>query len=269
MNSKQEIGECIYCGSKHVDLSDEHILPYSLGGKEILQQASCETCARITSQLEGSVSRNMLGSLRTALDYPTYHKKSRPPLQVVASVEGISWRVTVEPSEYPLFVVLPQLKLLGGAFDGHCPDPPSICHGAWIQPIRMIGVGKFVEIGADTITAESVIDVHSFLRVVAKIGYCAVVWSCGFEAVQGALVVPSILGRENEIARFVGEDPLPSEHVEPAEKSGAEHVHDIKVRHYDLSDGSRGFVATVQLFANYSNAPRYAVWISKTNKRAE
>ena len=40
-------GECIYCGAlaKDVELTDEHIIPYSLGGEAIILDASCKACA--------------------------------------------------------------------------------------------------------------------------------------------------------------------------------------------------------------------------------
>ncbi|SRR5271163_282192 len=50
-------GECIYCGAlgSEVELTDEHIVPYSLGGNVELLQASCKKCARVTGGLEGYV----------------------------------------------------------------------------------------------------------------------------------------------------------------------------------------------------------------------
>ena len=43
-----KIGRCIYCGTTEGKLSEEHITPYGLGGLLVLQEASCERCARIT-----------------------------------------------------------------------------------------------------------------------------------------------------------------------------------------------------------------------------
>ncbi len=41
----QEVGSCIYCGSTD-NLSNEHIIPYGLGGNLELPKSSCSRCAR-------------------------------------------------------------------------------------------------------------------------------------------------------------------------------------------------------------------------------
>ena len=57
-------GECIYCGSKN-KLTDEHIVPYGLGGTFILPKSSCLACAKITGKIERTCLRTMLGDLRS------------------------------------------------------------------------------------------------------------------------------------------------------------------------------------------------------------
>jgi len=52
-------GACIYCGSSD-DLTDEHVVPYGLGGKMILPKSSCRRCAMITGQFEGKVLRGFM-----------------------------------------------------------------------------------------------------------------------------------------------------------------------------------------------------------------
>jgi hypothetical protein len=49
------VGRCIYCGSDGGPdgLREEHIIPYSLGGNAVLEEASCSRCEAITSYLEG------------------------------------------------------------------------------------------------------------------------------------------------------------------------------------------------------------------------
>jgi hypothetical protein len=44
--------KCIYCGKLDTKLSDEHIVPESLGGVHIIRKASCPECATITSRFE-------------------------------------------------------------------------------------------------------------------------------------------------------------------------------------------------------------------------
>jgi hypothetical protein len=45
-------GACIYCGTSNTVLTDEHVIPSSLGGQHILLGASCRPCADLTDFLE-------------------------------------------------------------------------------------------------------------------------------------------------------------------------------------------------------------------------
>lgn len=48
-------GKCIYCRKSDIVLSEEHIIPYGLNGNQVLLNASCEDCSKITSAFEGDV----------------------------------------------------------------------------------------------------------------------------------------------------------------------------------------------------------------------
>jgi HNH endonuclease len=47
-------GACIYCGTTGVKLTDEHIVPYSLGGSHVLRDASCLQCADELPEIYGA-----------------------------------------------------------------------------------------------------------------------------------------------------------------------------------------------------------------------
>jgi 5-methylcytosine-specific restriction endonuclease McrA len=52
---EKEIGICIYCGSTN-NLSDEHVLPYGLGGDLMWERFALASCVRIFRFFEqGSV----------------------------------------------------------------------------------------------------------------------------------------------------------------------------------------------------------------------
>ena len=87
--------KCIYCNSTEYSalypnrpLSDEHVIPLSLGGNLILREASCAACEAITSAFEGNIARRILGPIRIHWNLPTRRRKSRPetlPLHLVYS----------------------------------------------------------------------------------------------------------------------------------------------------------------------------------------
>lgn len=53
-------GACIYCGSDGGlgGLHDEHIIPYSLGGKAQLLKASCSDCEGVASYLDEHITHD-------------------------------------------------------------------------------------------------------------------------------------------------------------------------------------------------------------------
>ncbi|TXL71780.1 HNH endonuclease [Vineibacter terrae] len=66
-------------------LTDEHIIPFALGGRWVVPKSSCAACARATGAFEQVFLRTMLGPLRMYFDMPTRRRKARPkklPLKV-------------------------------------------------------------------------------------------------------------------------------------------------------------------------------------------
>src|SRR5262249_11153703 len=59
------VGICIYCGKEPPpNLLKEHLIPRSLRGTITLFEASCESCAQITKQLEEKLTRGPLNDFR-------------------------------------------------------------------------------------------------------------------------------------------------------------------------------------------------------------
>src|SRR5947209_1494414 len=73
------VGRCIYCGSDGGSdgLSDEHLIPYSLGGDAVLPKASCKACATETSKIELYLARHIFREFRSHIGAPS-RKKSLP-----------------------------------------------------------------------------------------------------------------------------------------------------------------------------------------------
>lgn len=73
------VGRCIYCGAREgsVELSDEHVLPFALGGHRVLPRSSCNDCAEIIKRMEGKIARDMLGVARAQLGIQTRRPKER------------------------------------------------------------------------------------------------------------------------------------------------------------------------------------------------
>ena len=78
------VGRCIYCDSVRYKpganrpLGQEHIISEALGGTLILPEASCHKCEGITSSIEGSINRTMLGAPRRRLGLIGKARRGRP-----------------------------------------------------------------------------------------------------------------------------------------------------------------------------------------------
>lgn len=105
---------CIYCGEKE-NLSDEHIIPFALGGNWLLPKSSCRECSQLTSEFERTCLRIILGPTRLHLNFPTRRKKTRPSklsLKMKYNKEDKDWvDIDVQQEDYPFIIGLPQYGL--------------------------------------------------------------------------------------------------------------------------------------------------------------
>lgn len=99
-------GRCIYCGIRSDDLTDEHIVPRSLGGQHVIRKASCKKCAVITSKFERKVARDLWGDARISFNAPSYRKNKRPTNIIM---ESTRWAYEVPVTEYPAAMVFYQM----------------------------------------------------------------------------------------------------------------------------------------------------------------
>jgi hypothetical protein len=106
-------GACIYCGKKDVPLTDEHLVPFSLGGQHILEDASCHACADLTKRFEQDVAREMWGDARTSYNAPSRRKKQRKTHIVLTDPDNPSRRVKVPYSEYPAAMIFYKMSRAG------------------------------------------------------------------------------------------------------------------------------------------------------------
>ena len=70
------VGACIFCrdfvGPYHPgELTDEHIIAYSIGGSDVLPQAICCVHQKVTAKLEEHIARDMLNVYRHAYGLPS------------------------------------------------------------------------------------------------------------------------------------------------------------------------------------------------------
>lgn len=197
------VSQCIYCGSKN-SLTDEHIVPFALGGRFILAKSSCAKCAAITSLIERKVLRGFMLEARTVGNFPTRNEKARPkslPLEI--EKDGSYITVELSPGDHPGILTLPIFKPAGFLVNEDEVEKLSIAATIGIQ------FGKNInEIGKSLNTKEIKIvqdlDVWAFARMISKIGYCYAVASFGIFPIEKVPIIPFILNQKNNGSKWMG-----------------------------------------------------------------
>ena len=249
------VGECVYCGAKDA-LSDEHIVPFALGGNIILPDASCPRCAKITGALEQRVLRGFMYRARTTGRFPTRRPRERPTTHVVTLLRGDQPIQTEVPADQePGFLLLPLLappQFFSGA---------STTTGIVVSGIETLYFGvnpdEFMKSrGASGLRQTDNLDVTSFARMIAKIGYCYICARLGIPPRAEVPVLPFILGTRDDGGQWVGS----VNYATQAERDGA----NIALAHTTYQSHAEPhvvvLVARVKLFAK-AGATGYEVVI--------
>src|SRR4051794_19064479 len=76
-NAIPGFGHCIYCETPGTSepLTNEHIIPYGLGGRRYVEYASCARCQCITHDFETKALQGFLWPARAHVGIKPRHKK--------------------------------------------------------------------------------------------------------------------------------------------------------------------------------------------------
>ena len=163
----EPVGQCIYCcaGRDTKKLTDEHIVPFGLGGNLVLPRASCAKHAKHTSNIEGRALRSAFGPLRVYLGLPTRRPRDRPKTITYTTTRGDQTEHReLPPSKHPFVLAMwdfqkkPEL-LLGDRSDN--------LGAAWVD---ILGPDLFPNDGTK-VTSSGVTDSNVISQLVAKIAH--------------------------------------------------------------------------------------------------
>jgi hypothetical protein len=126
---------CIFCGTTTRRLTREHIIARAIGGTMTLASATCahqigikskvKTCQDITRDIEQFCFRNMLGSFRHAVGFPSNERPTHLSLPIVdrSSNQLIEIR-QVDLKDHPAHLMVPTFGrpglLYGSLGSGNC-----------------------------------------------------------------------------------------------------------------------------------------------------
>ncbi|MGO9057259.1 MAG: HNH endonuclease [Candidatus Binataceae bacterium] len=241
-------GSCIYCGARNVRLTDEHIVPYSLGGAHVLREASCDACADITKRFEQKVARDLWGDARTSFGAPSRRKKERPNHLFMPDPNDTTKSMKIPAREFPagfVFYKMGRAGLLEGL-----PESVDIS-GIWQMVV--IDDHKRRETFHQHNPGKLVLKFrhvpNEFGRLLAKIGYGQVLTTFDPSDFR-PICVPYILGTKLNVSYVVGGS---LEEQKPEPKFG----YSLKTAAFGMLDRLM-LVAIIRLYAN-THAPAYHV----------
>lgn len=209
--SYEGTGRCIYCGLPESgnNLSDEHIIPYGLGGRMVFKRASCIECSNQTHAFEGNVlgtffkiPRRRLGikSRRKLFNTVTLTKLAREgEKNISVPVESLPKAVTLISFGYPgILAGIPsqefnsKMQLHAYIFEG---DPERV---------------KSLTLGGNVTLTPGGINFHHYVRMLAKIAHSFAVAELRDEAFTPLLNDFIRRGAKNidEMLYYIGKYPV-------------------------------------------------------------
>jgi len=249
-------GACVYCRTIGVRLTDEHIVPYAIGGSHVLREASCTACAKVTAYFEQRVARDLWGDARNSFNQPTRRKRERKSHIVITDPDDRSKQMTVPAGEYPagfVFYKMGKAGLLQGLPE-HV-DVSSLWQFVVIDDEGRRNNFHSKHPGKLLIQFRHVPD--DFARLIAKIGYGQVLTRLDLGDFH-PICVPYILGQKRNLSYIVGgtlDDQVP----EP------ENGYSLSTVAFGTSNRLM-IAAVVRLYAN-THAPAYHALIGDVTGR--
>lgn len=245
------VGHCIYGPAHSGPLSDEHIIPFALGGYLVLPQSSCKECAAETSRFEAAILRGGFRAFKEAIKLPS-RTKERPkelPLFCVNGDENLKVMVPVE--DYPLTLALPYFI---GPYLARLPDTLYNQKEPWVfaAQIKLDVLAK--NYGIESFGTVSV-DSLAFARLLAKIALGLTVSYYGPSNVIPFVAEMIRQDCKYDYRRYIGS----CDDARPPVDGDVTHEFFHRVA---IADGVRLLVCQIRLFASLG-APSYHVIVGQ------
>jgi hypothetical protein len=203
----QAVGKCIYCGFGE-SLSDEHILPFGLGGDLVLPKASCKKCSDITSAIEGRLLRGHWWPLRRQLNLQSRHPSKQPDdfeVKIIRS-DGAEEKGLIPADRYPMvpIVGLFEPAIFGRAVYQETPIASTIYVKNLIDGAAVDKLVHEVAGAGGKIVFPTVFDMQDFFQFLAKVALAYAVARRGIEAFSEIYVDKLITSSASGAMRYIG-----------------------------------------------------------------
>lgn len=201
----EQVGYCIYCGctATAAQLTDEHIIPFSLNGEMILPKSSCSNCSTATSKIERHIAHDLYRTFRPRANLKSRRRKNRPNYVVASGRSSI--HIIPESGGIAAFpiITLPPPGLIRNPPDMLATFDGSKCSFKIIPPVDKSHIERLSwdDPGFQT----SVINVNNFAALCAKIGHSYAV--AEFRERFTPLLGGEIVNPSKKIPVYVGGSP--------------------------------------------------------------
>jgi hypothetical protein len=202
------LGKCIYCGAID-NLTDEHVLPYAMGGQLVLKESSCTQCARVTGALEQRLLRGHWWPYRKKLGLRSRNPDAADDLQTIkilkANGEALSAKAPLDDFVIAVFFEF---------------EPPSILEGRQVvgEPSGQAKIKKLDDqstevlingdayrlLQGDKIEFPAKLDAGDVTRFLAKVAHGYAISKEGLGAFEEFYLPKFILGKTDGIQTYVG-----------------------------------------------------------------
>lgn len=244
-------GECIYCGAlaNDVELHDEHVIQFALGGKLTILNGSCKECAKRTADIEGELGRKVYWDFRIHTNAPTRRKKERPTERpfLISVDNGPPEQIYAPIKDHPYFTFLPAWGV-AGLLNGEQPTsefPDAEMHIFSWQPPNMREIAG-VPAGVPFQIIKPTMDINAdkFARAIAKIAYCQAIVNYGLHGFRRLMLPDLILGKYPHAPYLVG-----AVKADPPPRTSTDIRHVVAIGETQIGS-MRLLVAALRIFSN-------------------
>ena len=200
------VGRCIYCKKADVKLSEEHIIPYGLNGNQVLLNASCSDCSKITSAFELDILRHTFLLPRKAFGMRSRHNQKNELSAKLETGDGTTKYIQIPKDDAPVIFALP-FFLPPSFLDTRSFQPGIQGTGDFqINEIRGIAKEKLKKKhgGPGKVSFDIAYNPNNFARMIAKIAYGFAVAHFGLDDIEELGIVSAIKGETDDIGKWVG-----------------------------------------------------------------
>lgn len=202
------LGLCIYCRSTD-SLTDEHVLPYGMGGQLVLKQSSCIECSRVTGPLEQRLLRGHWWPYRKKLGLQSRNPSAADELKPVkvTTAKGNVLHAALPLIHFVAAIVfeLPAPSILKDELTSGEPLGHAYVKLLGSLPKEVQVDGKpYRLLHSDTVEFPVKLDVGDVTRFLAKVAHGYAIHKEGLDAFEEFYLPEFILGKTDGIQTYVG-----------------------------------------------------------------